>query len=108
MDRSQHDLKLPDDLAHPEPLTTGAEFRARRRAAGRKQREIAEAVGVSGSYLSLIETGDRPMSQALAERLLAALDELPAKEHRDEQLLALGSAVVLLVEGFRGGDDAAT
>ena len=52
---------------------TGERIRARRMDAGVSQRALAEAVGVSASYLNLIEHGKRPVGTQLVRRIAAEL-----------------------------------
>ncbi|KIT14432.1 XRE family transcriptional regulator [Jannaschia aquimarina] len=53
---------------------TGARIRDRRLASGLKQREVAQAAGISPSYLALIEGGKRPIGGALLGKLAGVLD----------------------------------
>lgn len=41
---------------------------------GRKQRWLAERIGVSGAYISLIIAGERTVDQETGERIAALLD----------------------------------
>ena len=41
---------------------------------GRKQRWLAERIGVSGGYVSLIVAGERTVDRATGERIAALLD----------------------------------
>lgn len=51
----------------------GLRIRAKRKALGRTQASLAEAVGVSPSYLNLIENGKRSIGGALLKRLATEL-----------------------------------
>lgn len=51
----------------------GRAIRILRAIRAMEQRELADAVGITGSYLSLIESGKRPMTAAVAERVSKAL-----------------------------------
>ena len=53
---------------------TGERIRARRMDAGVSQRELAERVEISASYLNLIEHAKRPVGGQLLRRLAQALD----------------------------------
>jgi transcriptional regulator with XRE-family HTH domain len=53
------------------------EFRAARRRSGLTQTEVAERLGISQPYLSLIEKGERPVTPELAEVAVPLL-RLPA------------------------------
>lgn len=67
--------------------------RAARADAGMTQRDLAEAVGAKQPHIAGIESGSRPVSPELLERLLAAADYRPSlalAAHRDE-LIALGA-----------------
>lgn len=46
---------------------------------GRKQREVAEAAGVSESHLSLLASGQRPYVQGMVERIADALGIQPGR-----------------------------
>ncbi|CUH37284.1 putative transcriptional regulator [Jannaschia seosinensis] len=62
----------------PRPANTGSRIRERRIALGRKQVAVAEAAGISPSYLNLIEHDRRAIGGRLLLRLAAALDAEPA------------------------------
>ena len=57
----------------PVAAAFGAELRARRKASGRTQADLAEAAGVHAVTVSLIERGKRQPSLGVAFRLSAAL-----------------------------------
>ncbi len=52
----------------------GLRMRERRRALGMTQAQVAQAAGVSTSYLNQIENGKRPVAGVLLRRLAGALD----------------------------------
>ena len=58
----------------PLSALTGTRLRERRLALGLRQGDLAAKVGVSASYLNLIEHNRRRIADALLERLAAALD----------------------------------
>ena len=53
------------------------ELRESRKSAGWTQQKAAKELGVSQSYLSMIETGERPLSQRLSRKMVRAY-KLPA------------------------------
>ena len=53
---------------------SGEYIRAARERKGLKQREIANAVGITQSYYSNIESGKREMSYRLATKIFEVLD----------------------------------
>lgn len=57
----------------PRPALTGTRIRARRNLRGLRQAELARAVGVSPSFLNLIEHNRRKVSPQLLEALAQAL-----------------------------------
>jgi predicted transcriptional regulator/DNA-binding XRE family transcriptional regulator len=66
----------------PLSALTGTRLRERRVALGLRQAELAERVGISASYLNLIEHNRRRISEALLERLARALD-LPVQAFQE-------------------------
>lgn len=56
---------------------TGTEVRTARKARGLTQAQLAEALGVSQGYVSLVESKVRPVSAQLAKRLAAVLPVSP-------------------------------
>jgi len=78
----------------PLSALTGTRLRERRLAAGLRQAEVAAGVGISASYLNLIEHNRRRVGGAVLERLADALGF-------DRAALA-GGADAALVEGLRG------
>jgi predicted transcriptional regulator len=66
----------------PMSALTGTRLRERRVALGLRQAEMAERVGISASYLNLIEHNRRRISDALLERLAQALD-LPVQAFQE-------------------------
>ncbi|AHM05636.1 transcriptional regulator, putative [Roseibacterium elongatum DSM 19469] len=67
---------LPDGVRRAE--MTGNRIRERRLARGMKQAALAEAVGISASYLNLIEHNRRNIGGKLLNALARALDVEPA------------------------------
>lgn len=64
-------------------MTLGQAIRAIREQAGLSQKELAAAVGIDQSYLSMIESGKRPnpgtrILARLAQALQVSMDELAA------------------------------
>jgi transcriptional regulator with XRE-family HTH domain len=56
---------------------TGQDLREARRKKGWTQEETAEKLGVTQAYLSMLESGRRPLSYALARRAVETLDAPP-------------------------------
>ncbi|MEL6587239.1 MAG: short-chain fatty acyl-CoA regulator family protein [Pseudomonadota bacterium] len=79
-------------------LPTGTRIRERRLAAGLRQSAVAQAAGISASYLNLIEHNRRPIGGALLNRLADVLevDQAVLSEEHDsglaEALRAIGAA----------------
>ncbi|MDM7459402.1 MAG: short-chain fatty acyl-CoA regulator family protein [Paracoccus sp. (in: a-proteobacteria)] len=69
---------------------TGTRIRERRLTLGRRQGELARALGISAAYLNLIEHNRRAVSQDLMSRLAIELDVPPEElsEGREEARLA--------------------
>ena len=59
-----------------EQEVTGLDLKILRIRAGLKQLEVAQKVGMHPTALSLIENGWRPLTPELAERIIAAIEEL--------------------------------
>lgn len=78
----------------PLSALTGARLRERRLAIGKRQADLAAEVGISASYLNLIEHDRRKVSGALLGRLADAMGF-------DRKALAQGSDTALL-EGLQG------
>src|ERR1700759_4727136 len=57
-----------------QPVHLGARIRAARAAHGLSQRALADRVGISPSYLNLIEADRRPVTTDLLLKLARALD----------------------------------
>jgi transcriptional regulator with XRE-family HTH domain len=57
---------------------TGADVRAGRERRGWQQDELAERLGVSQGYVSLLERGRRPVSTRLAAKLVSLLPLSPS------------------------------
>lgn len=87
---------------------TGRELKRRRRERGVTQEAAARSLGVSQPYLSLLENGDRPLTQKLKNKAVRLFDlrptELPVKANvhkvvntSDDQLTADLSAL-----GYKG------
>lgn len=51
-----------------------------RKTHGVNLRDLAALVGISASHLSRVESGERPASQGLVDRICDALATLPPKE----------------------------
>jgi predicted transcriptional regulator/DNA-binding XRE family transcriptional regulator len=73
----------------PISALTGTRLRERRVALGLRQAELAERVGISASYLNLIEHNRRRIADALLERLALGLD-LPVQAFQE----GVGAAVL--------------
>ena len=56
-----------------------SELRAAARRKGLAMKELAALMGVSAGYLSTVATGRRPWSQAMREKAIAALGEVPGQ-----------------------------
>lgn len=89
---------------------TGPEFRALRHDAGFSQEQVASEAGWTASYICLIESGRRPVSEKMERNLLRALESLAAKASETEQeerhkmkLADLGAAVLELTKHFKSG-----
>ena len=65
---------------------TGGRIRQQRRKSRLTQAELADAVGISTSYLNLIENEKRPIGGALLNRIASALDVVPAHLSGNENL----------------------
>ena len=65
---------------------TGGRIRQQRRKIRLTQAELANAVGISTSYLNLIENEKRPIGGALLNRIASALDVVPAHLSGNENL----------------------
>jgi len=79
-------------------VITPAQLREARLAAGLTQRELAAAVGIAPSNLSAYESGRRPMSGEMGERVLAAIRPLP---HELVEIHRAGMRELLLAHGVR-------
>lgn len=77
----------------PRSALTGSRIRERRTLAGIKQADLAREVGVSASYLNLIEHNRRRIGDALLDRIATALQVEP-------EVLTEGAAAALL-DGLR-------
>lgn len=64
---------------------TPQELTKRREHVGLEQRELAEKVGITPAYLSMMESGKRRITEAMAERLggVLTLEEVKARARRD-------------------------
>jgi transcriptional regulator with XRE-family HTH domain len=81
----------------------GGALRRRRQAQGRTLREVAEAAGVSLTYLSEVERGRKEASSEVLEAVCAALRLGPAELFLEvAETLALAEAVVEVTGGMRG------
>ena len=74
-------------------VLAGARVRERRLALGLRQADVARSVGISGSYLNLIEHDRRRIGSALLDRLATVLEVAPAT--------LTGTGEAALVEGLR-------
>jgi hypothetical protein len=77
----------------PPHALTGTRLRERRLAAGLRQADVAQAAGISASYLNLIEHGRRKVTPDVADRLADVLG-------LDGTALS-GGAEALMLEGLR-------
>jgi transcriptional regulator with XRE-family HTH domain len=59
-------------------IMTGADIRAARERRGWQQEELADRLGVSQGYVSLLESGRRPVSARLATKLVSLLSLSPS------------------------------
>jgi transcriptional regulator with XRE-family HTH domain len=83
----------------------GGALRRRRQAQGRTLREVAEAAGVSLTYLSEVERGRKEASSEVLEAVCAALRLGPAELFLEvAETLALAQAVVEVTGGMRGAE----
>lgn len=69
---------IEEDMGEAEGITLGERMRIIRKAAGLKQNEVAERIGVAPSTYSLYESGDREPDLATIGAIAAALDVSPA------------------------------
>ncbi len=80
----------------------GARVRERRRQAGLTQAELARRIGVSASYLNLIEHNKRRIAGALLLRLAEALDvDLSELDGAEERRLALALTEIAAIPAAR-------
>ena len=79
----------------PRPALTGTRIRARRNLRGLRQAELAREVGVSPSFLNLIEHNRRKVSPQLLDALATALGVSADALIEDTD--------ARLIEGARGG-----
>lgn len=61
-------------------MDRGSDIRRLREAARLEAQHVAERVGITAPYLSLLETGKRPLSLDLYARILKAIDELRSEQ----------------------------
>jgi transcriptional regulator with XRE-family HTH domain len=81
----------------------GEALRRRRQAQGRTLREVADAAGVSLTYLSEVERGRKEASSEVLEAVCAALHlGLAELFFEVAETLALAEAVAGVSEGMRG------
>ncbi len=91
----------------PRTALTGTRIRARRTASGMRQADLARLVGVSPSYLNLIEHNRRNVGDDLLEKLAKVMGIAPEallEGGEGEVMEAVRSAAAWA--GGRGGDDA--
>lgn len=86
----------PRSKPSKEPVKLGSKVRALRRRAGLSQVELASRVGVSASYLNLIENNHRPLPALLLFKLAQAF-EVDVQEFAGDEDASLGSD---LLEAF--------
>lgn len=81
----------------------GAELRALRQAVGVNQKDAADALGVSVSFLASMERGTKPVPEEVERAALTRLmDTKPDEGGRELALtLCLGEAVLMLSEDER-------
>ena len=72
--RRRKGLKRLTDLARDDTSGTGGRLRERRLDLGLRQAELAKTVGISPSYLNLIEHNRRRIGAALLDKLAVALE----------------------------------
>jgi transcriptional regulator with XRE-family HTH domain len=83
----------------------GEALRRRRQAQGRTLREVADAAGVSLTYLSEVERGRKEASSEVLEAVCAALDlGLAELFFEVAETLALAEAVAGVSGGMRGAE----
>jgi transcriptional regulator with XRE-family HTH domain len=68
--------RAPQDRAQ---VLTGKTYRMMRKAHGLRLVELAGMVGVTPSHLSRVESGERPASPALQDRIVSALADLSSQ-----------------------------
>jgi hypothetical protein len=66
----------------------GLRIKIRRTILGIKQTDLAEQLGISQPYLSLIEAGDRPIDSEMLVRIAKVLDCEPADLTNERRRLA--------------------
>lgn len=73
--------KSPQLTPQPSPaVLAGRTLRMMRKAHGVNLRDMAERVGISASHLSRVESGERPASPGLTDRICDEIAKLPAPE----------------------------
>lgn len=100
---------------HDDPLTIGEKLRAIRKRRKKSLAVIAGLAGISESYLSLLESGERPLDRLplivdLANALAIAPTELialpvpaPANQHTDSNIEAVRRAMAGVTYGYPEG-----
>lgn len=74
----------------------GAQIRAFRRDQGLTQREFAESIGYTASYVSMIERGEYPPSYLVLDAIEAAFPELAGEPQRERPYTWLDFAVCFI------------
>lgn len=80
------------------PMTLGEALLIARRRAGLSQAEIAEAIGVSGAFVSMIERDQKPFPRDRLERLPESIREVVTE--------AMAADLEAQAARLRGNDEA--
>lgn len=80
---------------------TGAELKARREQYGWSQRALAVKLGITRNYVSMLESGRRAITLALAARIEVIFDDEEISVHRGQFLRLGGIAAATAVAGSR-------
>lgn len=69
-------------------MKTGASLTALKISKGLKQKDLAESIGVSGSYISKLESEpNEPLPDSIVERIESKIGLLPEMESRSEEIV---------------------